>query len=173
MGFNSEKVEWRSHWSQWPCSQLLQLRTAGFLRSMELHLRQCFGLDTGVAFTLFRLPMVGGRDLQQRPYGSHAYLPPATKLGQGYVFTGVCDSVQSGGSASVHAGIPPWEQAPPGSRNPPWEQTPLETCCKACWDSTPPAQCMLGETVNKRAVCIPLECNSCNGRRVKVTPRQI
>ena len=119
MGFNSEKVEWRSHWSQWPCSQLLQLRTAGFLRSMELHLRQCFGLDTGVAFTLFRLPMVGGRDLQQRPYGSHAYLPPATKLGQGYVFTRVCDSVQSGGSASVHAGIPPWEQAPPGSRNPP------------------------------------------------------
>ena len=28
-----------------------------------------------------------------------AYLPPATKLGQGYIFTGVCDSVHGGGSA--------------------------------------------------------------------------
>ena len=34
------------------------------------------------------------------------FLPPATKLGQGYVFTGVCHSVNRG-SASVHAGIPP------------------------------------------------------------------
>ena len=24
------------------------------------------------------------------------YLPPATKLGQGYIFTGICDSVQGG-----------------------------------------------------------------------------
>ena len=61
-------------------------------------------------------------------------LPPATKLGQGYVFTGVCDSVNRGGTSS------PWEQTPPGSRHPPgadppgadppgsrppWEQTPL------------------------------------------------
>ena len=36
-------------------------------------------------------------------------LPPATKLGQGYVFTRVCDSVHGGGPASVHAGILPWE----------------------------------------------------------------
>ena len=27
------------------------------------------------------------------------YLPPATKLGQGYIFTGVCDSVHRGVSA--------------------------------------------------------------------------
>ena len=26
-------------------------------------------------------------------------LPPATKLGQGYIFTGVCDSVHGGGGA--------------------------------------------------------------------------
>ena len=45
------------------------------------------------------------------------FLPPATKLGQSNVFTGVCDSVQGRGSASVHAGIP----APP-SRHP-WDQT--------------------------------------------------
>ena len=60
-------------------------------------------------------------------------LPPATKLGQGYVFTGVCDSVHRGGSASVHAEIsrntapapaqsrPRWSihPPPPGSRHPP------------------------------------------------------
>ena len=37
------------------------------------------------------------------------YLPPATKLGQGYVFTGVCDSVHKGGCV----------------------------CLSACWDATP------------------------------------
>ena len=46
--------------------------------------------------------------------------PPTTKLGQGYVLTRVCDSVHSGGSASVHAGIPP----PPGPDTPP---------SRACW----------------------------------------
>ena len=46
-------------------------------------------------------------------------LLPATKLGQGNVFTGVCDSVNRG-SASVHAGIadPPEAGTPPGSRPP-------------------------------------------------------
>ena len=28
----------------------------------------------------------------------HIFLPPATKFGQGYIFTGMCDSVQGGGS---------------------------------------------------------------------------
>ena len=51
-------------------------------------------------------------------YWNAFLLPPAMKLGQGYVFTGMCDSVHRGVSASVHAGIPP------GSRHPPWEQTP-------------------------------------------------
>ena len=40
-------------------------------------------------------------------------------LGQGNLFTGVCDSVNRGGGASLHAGIP----TPPASRHPP-EQTP-------------------------------------------------
>ena len=54
------------------------------------------------------------------------------------------------GSASVHAGIlpPPARQTPP-SRQGRGGSVPL------------PAQCMLGDTVNKRAVCIPLECTSC------------
>ena len=62
------------------------------------------------------------------------FLPPATKLGQGYIFTGVCDSVQGGeGSGPLHARIhttprpeagppgtdPPGTRHPPGSRHPP------------------------------------------------------
>ena len=38
-----------------------------------------------------------------------SYLPPATKLGQGYIFTGVCDFVHGGGGV----------------------------CLSACWDTTP------------------------------------
>ena len=78
-------------------------------------------------------------------------LPPATKLGQGYIFTGVCDSVH-GGSASVHAGIPPprpgtpQEQThTPGSR-PPKEQIPpvgVDTPCDSVHRGGLP-QCMLG-----------------------------
>ena len=94
-------------------------------------------------------------------------LPPATKLGQGYVFTGVCDSVNRGVSASVHAGItPPWSRHPPGADTPqeqmppqsrhtlradtPWEQTPpgsrhpprVDACPAPLsthpWQQTPP-----------------------------------
>ena len=76
------------------------------------------------------------------------FLPPATKLGQGYVFTGVCDSVNRGGTSYPLEQTPPWEQTPPeqtppgvdttpeqthpprpdppGSRHPPQEQTPPE-----------------------------------------------
>ena len=82
-----------------------------------------------------------------------------------YVFTRVCQSFCSqGASASVHAGIPPEEQTPPppppsgaeipGSRHtsPPREQTPPRS-------RHLPAQSMLGDTVNARAVRILLECN--------------
>ena len=58
-------------------------------------------------------------------------LPPATKLGQGYVFTGVCDSVHRGRLPQCMTGIPPpWEQTPPlgadppGSRRPPGSRQP-------------------------------------------------
>ena len=47
------------------------------------------------------------------------FLPPATKLGQGYVFTGVCDSVHRGGSASVHAGRHPPPRRPPAKETHP------------------------------------------------------
>ena len=69
----------------------------------------------------------------------HYFYRPQTKLREGYVFTAVCDSIHGGGGV----------------------------CLSACWDATPtpgadtplPAQCMLGDTVNKWAVCILLECN--------------
>ena len=35
---------------------------------------------------------------------SSVYLPPATKLGQGYVFTRVCDSVHGGGDLAPGVG---------------------------------------------------------------------
>ena len=69
-------------------------------------------------------------------YVCELLLPPPTKLGQGYVFTGVCDSVHGG------RGV----------------------CLSACWDTHPPGadpppQSILGDTVNARAVRILLECN--------------
>ena len=45
----------------------------------------------------------------------------------------------------------PLEQAPPGADTPP-QQSPHPS-------SHPPAQCMLGDTVNKWTVCILLDCN--------------
>ena len=58
-------------------------------------------------------------------------LPAATKLGQGNIFTSVCQEFcpQGGGvSASVHAGVypSPREQTPQSRQHPP-EQTPLWT----------------------------------------------
>ena len=58
-----------------------------------------------------------------------------------------------GGSAALHAGIhpPPEPEAGTPRADTPWSRTPRP--------GTPPAQCMLVDTVNERAVCILLECN--------------
>ena len=71
-----------------------------------------------------------------------ASLPPATKLGQGYVFTGMCDSVHRGGclpqcmlgyhtprSRHPPEADTPWRQTPPRAdtpqkQNPPGADTP-------------------------------------------------
>ena len=74
-----------------------------------------------------------------------SYLPPATKLGQGYVFTSVCDSVNRGVCLSSCWDPPPGSRHFPRTRHPPGADTP-------------PEQCMLGDTGNKRAVRILLEC---------------
>ena len=84
-------------------------------------------------------------------------LPPATKLEQGYVFTRVCGSVHHRVGGLPHcmlAYTPPLgpEAGIPQSETPPREQTPPRT-------RHPPAHCMLGDTGNKWAVRILLECN--------------
>ena len=63
------------------------------------------------------------------------FLPPATKFGQGYIFTGICHSVNrgagglfTGGVVSQHA----LRQTLPQSRHPPRAETPP--------DKTPPRQ---------------------------------
>ena len=52
----------------------------------------------------------------------------------------------------------PPEQTPPRSRHSPGAGTPREQASPRA-DNPLPAQCMLGDTVNKRVVCILLECN--------------
>ena len=94
---------------------------------------------------------------------SNELLPPATKLGQGYVFTGVCDSVHRGGICLSAC----WNTTPPGSRHPPeqtppWSRHPLGTDTpqsrhpfQSKHPPSPPS--MLGDTVNAQAVRILLE----------------
>ena len=79
--------------------------------------------------------------LRESPsFRSSEFLPPATKFGQGYIFTGVCDSVNRELSASVHAGIPPPPPPPrpgadppgadpPPSRRPPGSRHPQHRPC--------------------------------------------
>ena len=118
-----------------------------------------------------------------------AFLPPATKLGQGNIFRSVCQEFCSQeGSATLHAGIHPLptrdqKQAPPlplrGDTPPPDQrqarprsrhpipqdqrQAPLRSRppprTRGRHPHSPPAQCMLGDTGNKRVVRILLECN--------------
>ena len=77
-------------------------------------------------------------------------LPPANKVCKGNVFTGVCLST-CGVSAPLHAG----KHTPRPEANTPLEQTPPQSRPPG---ADTPAQCMLGDTANKRAVRIPLEC---------------
>ena len=121
-------------------------------------------------------------------FHSTTFLPPSTKLGQGYVFTGVCDSVHRG---STWPGTPRDQVHPPGTRctprtryNPGTRSTPRpgtpprtrytpqdqvhppsDQLHPSGPDTplrtryTPLAQSMLGDTVNVRAERILLEWN--------------
>ena len=89
---------------------------------------------------------------------------PERSWGQGNIFTPVCHSFCSqGGSASVHAGIPPPpRQQTPQSRYPPppeqtpQEQTPPEQTPPGSRHPPPPSR--LQHTVYERPVRILLEC---------------
>ena len=115
------------------------------------------------------------------------YLPPGNEVCEGYVFTRVCHSVHMGGG--LPQCMLCWDTIPPGpgttlgadhppgadppTRHPPWTRQPPGPCTPLDqappprsrppqappWDQAPPTQCMLGDTVNKQVVCIPLECN--------------
>ena len=89
-------------------------------------------------------------------------LPKANVACEGYVFTCVCHS--------VHRGVCPivcWDTTPPGKADPP-SPTGRADPPSPLWQGRPlPTQCMLGDTVNKRAVCILLECNLVENRTTK------
>ena len=88
--------------------------------------------------------------LMQISIGSAHIYRPQTKFAK-VMFSQVSVCPRGGGSAPLHAGIhTPWADTPLGRH--PLRQTPVYAGIH------PPAQCMLGDTVNKRAVRIPLEC---------------
>ena len=112
-------------------------------------------------------------------YNRHAFiifLPPANDVCEGYVFTRVCLST----TPSTWVGTPPGSDTPPGNRYPPRtrytpqdqvhpprqvhtprDQVPPQTRYTPGQVPPPPGpgtQCMLGDTGNKRAVDILLEC---------------
>ena len=70
------------------------------------------------------------------------FLLPATKLGQGYVFTRVCDSVHGGVCpiACWNTHTSPWDQrqAPPGADTPPEQTPPLGPEAGTPAEQTPP-----------------------------------
>ena len=108
-------------------------------------------------------------------------------LGQGNIFRSMCQEFCSRGGVLVsqHAlrQTPPRDQAPPrpdtpldqtpwtrhspGPDTPPRDQAPPDQTSRTRHPPDrappetrhPPPQCMLGDTVNERSVCILLECN--------------
>ena len=90
---------------------------------------------------------------------NHAVIT-ARKRSLGQYFYTCLSFCSQGGSTSVHAGIPPpREQAPLGAGLPPGLGTPS----RGAAPPPPPAQSMLGDTVNAQAVRILLECNLVDG----------
>ena len=72
-------------------------------------------------------------------YSEIIFLPSATKLGQGNIFSSVCQEFCSQGGSTPPGQVPPWAGT---SRHP--------------WAGTPPGQ--VPPMVNERAVRILLEC---------------
>ena len=75
-------------------------------------------------------------ELCDKPFMTYL-LPPATKLGQGYLFTCVCDSVKGGLCPTACWDTLPWEQTPPVQlppcSGPPWDQAPPPHR-SVCWE---------------------------------------
>ena len=88
-------------------------------------------------------------------FGS-VFLPPANEFWGKVIFSVACvkNSVYMGWGVCLSTC---WDTIPP-DQAPLWDQTP-HPGADTPQDQTPPAQCMLGDMVNKRAACILLECN--------------
>ena len=93
-----------------------------------------------------------------------SFLPAATKLGQGNIFTGVCLSTGGGGLPQCMLGYTPPDQTPrsrhPPGPNPPRADTPPGT--RPPWSRHPleqtPQGSRLQHTINERPVRILVEC---------------
>ena len=81
-------------------------------------------------------------------------------LEQGNIFSSMCQEFCSQGwgvcLSACWDTTPPHGPGTPQTRHPTGPGTPQS---RHPPDQAPPAQCMLGDTVNKRVVCILLECN--------------
>ena len=73
-------------------------------------------LTRSPTFEIFWLIIAGHKHFQMKYYIQYIsiLLPPATKLGQGYIFTGVCDSVNRGVSAPGGCLLPGGMVSAPG-----------------------------------------------------------
>ena len=128
-----------------PSSELDRVRAVvNRLSTRKVHLLEIFtSIREGPTF------------LSNLPYTmpSRGFLPPAKKLGQGYIFTGVCDSVHGGGclvwrGACSQGGA--WSGEVPG---PGWGVPAPGGCCSGgMLGGDPPGRLL------PRAVCILLEC---------------
>ena len=88
------------------------------------------------------------------------FLPPANEVCEGYVFTRVCHSVHGEEGVCLSAR---WNTTPLWSRHPPPEQTTPDPLLPSRsrhppWSRPPWEQCTPGDTANKRAARILLEC---------------
>ena len=83
------------------------------------------------------------------------FLPAATKLGQGNVFTGVCDSVHGGDQADTPRDERPPDQADPP---PPGPGRPRQTRQTLPDQADTPPGSRHQHTVNEQPVRILLEC---------------
>ena len=77
------------------------------------------------------------------------------------MFLHVCVCPQGEGLPQCMMGYPPWQDRPPGKADPPCKTDPplKDRPPTPLARQTPPVQCILGHTVNKRVVCILVECN--------------
>ena len=104
----------------------------------------------------FRLACSVSPDTTRQPDNTESmeenYYRPQMKFAKvmGYVFTPVCHSVHRGGVCLSAC----WDTPLPNQTHPPEQTLPGDDPP----GRHPLAQCMLGDTGNKRAVCILLEC---------------